>query len=331
MSDLPEPLTPVDCDLRDFAFMPLDVVRLRDSDLAAQESAEAFRAAVMLWCASWHQVPASSLPDDDRVLAKLAGYGFVVSAWQEVKEGALRGWVRCADGRLYHPVVAEKANAAYTEKMAHAHDRLCDRLRKAGIAKHLIPTLDGWISSGKKLDSYWKNTLIPPEGKTDSAGIPAENALKGQGEGEGQGNTSSLRSEDTGADKPRRTSRPKKEELTLEAYLDLCKATGTKAVPDDHYVRTWAKDAGISDEMLQVAWLTFRDRHIPKPGDKKPAKKQKDWPAAFANAVKDNWYRLWFIDGNEVRWTSQGQLQLKVFETQLARHNAQSTAEGVTA
>lgn len=31
---LPEPLTPPDCDLRDFAFMPLDVARLRDSDLA---------------------------------------------------------------------------------------------------------------------------------------------------------------------------------------------------------------------------------------------------------------------------------------------------------
>ena len=27
----PAPLTPVDCDLRDFAFMPLDVVRLRDA------------------------------------------------------------------------------------------------------------------------------------------------------------------------------------------------------------------------------------------------------------------------------------------------------------
>ena len=51
-SELPSPLTPPDCDLRDFPFMPLDVVRLRDSDLAATESAEAFRSAVLLWCAS---------------------------------------------------------------------------------------------------------------------------------------------------------------------------------------------------------------------------------------------------------------------------------------
>jgi len=30
---LPEPLTPPDCDLHDFGWMPLEVGRLRDSDL----------------------------------------------------------------------------------------------------------------------------------------------------------------------------------------------------------------------------------------------------------------------------------------------------------
>ena len=78
---LPDPLIAAEVDLRDFQFLPLDVVRLRDSDLVSLETAESFRAAVLLWCASWHQQPAASLPDDDRVLAKLAGYGFVVDAW----------------------------------------------------------------------------------------------------------------------------------------------------------------------------------------------------------------------------------------------------------
>lgn len=35
-----DPLTPQDCDLRDFSFMPLDVVRLRDSTLAIKAKAE---------------------------------------------------------------------------------------------------------------------------------------------------------------------------------------------------------------------------------------------------------------------------------------------------
>jgi hypothetical protein len=111
-----EPLVAVTVDLRDFAFMPLDVVRLRDSDLAGVSSAEGFRAAVLLWCASWHQIPAASLPNDDRMLARLAGFGRDVGAWHEVKSEALRNFEECSDGRLYHPVIAEKANEAWIAK-----------------------------------------------------------------------------------------------------------------------------------------------------------------------------------------------------------------------
>lgn len=58
---LPDPLIDSDVDLRDFAYMPLDVVRFRDSDFTAITDGEAFKAGVLLWCASWHQVPAGSL------------------------------------------------------------------------------------------------------------------------------------------------------------------------------------------------------------------------------------------------------------------------------
>jgi hypothetical protein len=112
----PEPLTPPDCDLRDFGWMPLDVTRLRDSDLAVLATGDAFRAAVLLWCASWHQVPAASLPKDDRLLANLAGYGRDMKGWAEVRDEALRGFVTCTDGRLYHPVVAEKALEAHEQR-----------------------------------------------------------------------------------------------------------------------------------------------------------------------------------------------------------------------
>lgn len=118
MSDLPEPLTPPDCDLRDFPFMPLEVSRLRDSDLASLPDAEARWANIMSWSASWHQVPAASLPDDDAALCRLLGYGRDVKTWLKVRAaGGLRGWVKCSDGRLYHPVVAEKAIDAHERKV----------------------------------------------------------------------------------------------------------------------------------------------------------------------------------------------------------------------
>src|SRR5258707_15247488 len=105
MQDAPKPLVSFDIDLRDFPYMPLDVVRLRDSELAVVLSGEEFRSAVLLWCACWHQVPASSLPDDDRLLASLAGFGRDLKGWKAVRQAALRGFKACSDGRLYHPVI----------------------------------------------------------------------------------------------------------------------------------------------------------------------------------------------------------------------------------
>jgi hypothetical protein len=179
--------------------MPLDVARLRDSDLAIQVGAEEFRAAVLLWCAAWHQVPAASLPDDDKALAALAGYGRVVAEWRKHREGALYGWVKCDDGRLYHPVVAEKARDAWQAKHKHAHDKLMDRVRKVNKQREqqqlppwIVPSLEDWIAAGFPLESE----LFPAEStdgsggkiqKTQkrSAGNPLEKALKGEGQGEG--------------------------------------------------------------------------------------------------------------------------------------------------
>lgn len=110
MNDLPPPLTPPDADLRFVPDMMLNVLRLRDSRLAQVENAEVFRAAVLSWCVAWHQVPAGSLPNDDRELAVLLRYGTRtdIRRWKALrKAGALRGWIECSDGRLYHPVVAE--------------------------------------------------------------------------------------------------------------------------------------------------------------------------------------------------------------------------------
>lgn len=115
---LPPPPVPSACDLRDFPYLPLDVVRLRDSGLAASATGDEFRAAVLLWCASWHQVPAGSLPDDDRAIAHLAGYGRDARGWKKVQDGARRGWFKATDGRLYHLTVAEKAAEAWAAKLA---------------------------------------------------------------------------------------------------------------------------------------------------------------------------------------------------------------------
>jgi hypothetical protein len=145
---MPEPFVPSDLDLRDFPNMPLDVVRLRDSDLSVTATGDEFRAAILLWCAAWHQLPASSLPDDDRMLARYAGYGRDLKGWKAVRTVALHGFVKCNDGRLYHPVIGDMAikadakrrgstrrTAAATAAAAAARKALRDRAENRDVIR----------------------------------------------------------------------------------------------------------------------------------------------------------------------------------------------------
>lgn len=112
-------------------------------------------------------------------------------------------------------------------------------------------------------------------------------------------------------DKPARVSRSDK---TLSAYLEQCEENGSKAIPDDHYVRGYMESAGITADMAAMAWHRFREEHTT--GTRK-AKRYKDWPATFANSVKDRWYKLWAVNASgEANWTADGLQTKRVFEAQ---------------
>lgn len=118
MAILPEPLISPDVDLRSYDWMPLKGVKLFNSDFDFVCSDTEWRAGVTLWWASWHQVPAGSLPDNDRALCSLAGFGRDIKAFCLIKENALRGFVKCSDGRLYHSILCDEARSAWDKKQA---------------------------------------------------------------------------------------------------------------------------------------------------------------------------------------------------------------------
>ncbi|MGS1033132.1 DUF1376 domain-containing protein [Burkholderia glumae] len=253
MMDLPNPLTDPTCDLRSFAFMPLDVVRLRDSDIAALSSADEFRSAVMLWCASWHQVPAASLPDDDRVLAQLAGYGRVVTEWKKVRVGALRGWVKCSDGRLYHPVVAEKARDAWSAKHEQRYKTECARIKKHNQRHGTqieFPTLDEFLSPEYR-DPVLKDKrkLSPGTNGESPSGqqhkvpqdVPRETASKGQGEGEVNQKTSGGGT----AQAVTREDAPN----AAAAFVEILRSCGVAFVVDDERVAGWPALGATPDDL----------------------------------------------------------------------------------
>lgn len=124
----------------------------------------------------------------------------------------------------------------------------------------------------------------------------------------------------------RSPSKAKKEERTntLKTFLDGCKANGVKPIPDDHPIRQYMADSGISEEMAQIAWLRFREEHTV--GARK-SKRYTDWPATFANSVKDRWYRLWFVrPEGEAEWTSEGLQAKRAIEAALAAKMQQEAA-----
>jgi hypothetical protein len=160
-AQLPSPLTPAFCDLREIEAMPVDVRWLRDSDMVALASNEAFRAAMLLMLASWHQVPAGSVPDDDGQLSVLAGYGRLSRSFLRVKASALQGWVRCSDGRWYHPEVARHALLAWQKKQDDARKKV----RRKTAAKTAA-------------DARWANSLQTLPRHPDDSGeqpLPVKN------------------------------------------------------------------------------------------------------------------------------------------------------------
>jgi len=266
------PLTPPECDLRDFAFMPLDVVRLRDSDISAVSSGDEFRCAVLLWCASWHQVPAASLPDDDIVLSQLSGYGRVVKEWKKLRAGALRGWIKCSDGRLYHPVVAEKANEAWARKLEQAWRTECGRIKKLNQRHYIslpFPTLEQYLSpdyvppKAPSVPDLSPGTLTPCPSGQDTP-VPDLSPGKctpidsGQGQGQGQGDLLKPKGEQAAS-----TPQPVPRDEPPAAAIDpitaraielsaLLTRRGAALQASNPTVRGWA-ERGITDAQAMTA------------------------------------------------------------------------------
>jgi hypothetical protein len=189
------PLTPAGCDLRTFPAMLLDVARLRDCDFCAIADGDEFKAGVLLWAASWHQIPAGSLPDDDRLLAAFAKVD--PRRWRKLRKVALHGWITCDDGRLYHRTIAERALECWLERLNSRVSSGFGNAKRYGIAFDRS-AIDEEISQGLALltalnpasphiakakarqgkavaasESPEESGDLPPGAQRDAAGMPA--------------------------------------------------------------------------------------------------------------------------------------------------------------
>jgi hypothetical protein len=229
-------------------YMPVDIVRLFDSDIFALSSGDEFKAAFTLWGKAFLQVPAGSLPDDDRILAHLSGAG---SRWPKLRGMAMRGWVKCSDGRLYHSVVSEKARDAWEARLAQRSRTEAARAARAskrqGSDNGNAPPTTGNVTNSAAL--YVRE---------DVAMSVTENVTGSKGEGEGSKERRDTPSQPSAV----RSPTPRGSRLAPDWK------------PDGEGVR-FAQSLGLNPEGIAAQ---FRDYWHAKPG--KDAVKL-DWPATW--------------------------------------------------
>jgi hypothetical protein len=129
LSAMTDPLTPPDCDLRGYGYVPLHGHHLFGSAFWAETNDEEKVGALRLWWAAWLQCPAASVPSSDKALADLAGYGRDLKGWARVKDRVLHGFVPCSDGRLYHRFLSGLAITAFEARLKSDKKRAGDRER----------------------------------------------------------------------------------------------------------------------------------------------------------------------------------------------------------
>jgi hypothetical protein len=244
----PPPLVPPEADMRGLQFMPLDVNRLMDSDFVALSKGDEFKAGMALWCKAWLQLPAGSLPDDDRVLAYLSGSG---SNWKKVKEMALRGFVKCNDGRLYHPVIAEKVKDAWQMRLRQRERSEKGNKKRWGTSE----TSPSDPSGDRHGDRHGDPCAIPRDRESDS---DRDREVE---------NPTIVDNSHVGlvASKPapRRAKRAKARNQISE---------DTQPNEKD---RLTATEHGLSGESFRTEWRKFRDHHRAK------GSLMADWSAAW--------------------------------------------------
>lgn len=109
----------------------------------------------------------------------------------------------------------------------------------------------------------------------------------------------------TTKDKPTKDNQKKgpREEITFKKWLDDCKAAGATPIPEDDPIFEYADGVGISLDFIRYAWVEFK-RKYSSPESK--GKRYKLWARHFGNAVRENWYGIWYERDGQFLLTTRG-------------------------
>ncbi len=176
--------------------------------------------------------------------------------------------------------------------------------RKDGDPVTLLATQPGpvWYSSRMVKDEYVRTIRGESSrfGADDGdAPKPPRKVAPKPPKGDGSSSSSSP------SEKEKRTPIPpeggKPAAVSLKTWLAGIKANGEKPIPEGDQVLAYADEVGLPIEFLTLAWREFRHRYsLPD------AKRYRDWRRVFRQAVRGNWLKLWWLDGQQFALTTVG-------------------------
>jgi hypothetical protein len=116
-TNTPEPLTPKGCDLTGSEFTAVDHNWLLNSSFQAESTGDEYKAGLTLLIRSHQQIPAASVPNNDRVLASWCQVS--LREWQSMKARVLAGldFVLCSDDRYYCSRAAAFARSQWVARL----------------------------------------------------------------------------------------------------------------------------------------------------------------------------------------------------------------------
>lgn len=141
-----------------------------------------------------------------------------------------------------------------THNGASAKRRAQDADRKRGVRKESAPKADKKRTREEKRREEEKNPLTPLQGEVEGECVTRA-----------------------------------KTAVTLKAFIETCRESGERAIPENDPVMAYADEIGLPREFLALAWSWFKVRYA-------DGKRQKDWRAHFRNAVRSNWPKFWYAD-----------------------------------
>lgn len=176
----------------------------------------------------------------------------------------------------------EEHNGASAKQRAQTAKRVSNHKANAKVTEPALPESEGGVSTPlPREDKSKKEEQLPP--------IPPEG---------GKAEPESKRKSATA--------------IALRTYLDDCKQTGAKSIPEGHAVFAYAERVGIPADFLRLAWQAFKDRYT-----KPDAKRYKSWPTVFHKSVEGNWLKLWYVGPD-------GQYALTTVGIQAQRNNPEA-------